>query len=128
MSRAHLKSERGAVAVEFALVVPVLFLLIFGVVEFGNIYNVQIQLTSAAREGAREMALGGDAAAARAAAISAAPTLSPAMTPSQVAVTPAACAPSQNTTVSITYPVSSITGLFPTGVTLRGSAVMRCGG
>lgn len=121
-------SERGAVAVEFALVIPVLLLLVFGIVEFGNIYNVQIQVTSAAREGAREMALGGSPEAARIAAVGAAPALRPAMRASQVTVSPSTCAPSQNATVSIRYPVSSITGLFSTGVTLEGRAVMRCGG
>lgn len=126
MSR--LKSERGAVAVEFALVVPVLFLLIFGVVEFGNIYNVQLQLTAAAREGAREMAINGTPATARTVTIAAAPTLNPRLQTGQVAVSPTTCAATQNATVVLTYPVRSITGLFATGVTLEGRAVMRCGG
>lgn len=45
--------QKGAVAVEFALVLPVLILLLFGTIEFGLLlYNNQI-LTNASREGAR---------------------------------------------------------------------------
>jgi Flp pilus assembly protein TadG len=47
------KDDRGATIVEFAIVLPVLLLLIFGTIEFGLlIYNKQI-LTNASREGAR---------------------------------------------------------------------------
>ena len=41
--------ERGAAAVEFALIVPILILMILGLVEFARAYNVQISLTNAAR-------------------------------------------------------------------------------
>ena len=50
-------SERGAVAVEFALILPLLVMLVFGIVDFGRAYNAQITLTQAAREGARMAAL-----------------------------------------------------------------------
>jgi len=51
--RRHLKTERGAAAVEFALVLPVLVLLLFGVIEFGLLMFNKAVLTNAAREGAR---------------------------------------------------------------------------
>lgn len=45
--------SRGAAAIEFALILPVLILLLFGTVEFGLLlYNQQI-ITNASREGAR---------------------------------------------------------------------------
>lgn len=47
------RSERGASAVEFAIVLPVLFLIIAGIVDFGRYFFFQIQLSNAAREGAR---------------------------------------------------------------------------
>jgi Flp pilus assembly protein TadG len=50
--------ERGAAAVEFALLLPLLLLLVFGIVDFGRALNAQITLTQAAREGARLAALG----------------------------------------------------------------------
>jgi Flp pilus assembly pilin Flp len=45
--------ENGANAVEFALVLPVLLMLVFGGITGGWLYNQQQQLTHAAREGAR---------------------------------------------------------------------------
>jgi Flp pilus assembly protein TadG len=50
--------DRGSVAVEFALLLPVLLLLIFGVIDFGRAINAQITLTQAAREGVRLAAFG----------------------------------------------------------------------
>ena len=47
------KSEKGASAVELALILPILILLIFGIVEFGIAFNNYITITHAAREGAR---------------------------------------------------------------------------
>jgi len=47
------RSQRGAAAVEMAVLLPVLVLIIFGTVEFGTyLYNQQV-LTNASREGAR---------------------------------------------------------------------------
>jgi len=50
--------DRGAAAVEFALLLPVLLLIVFGLIDFGRALNAQITLTQAAREGARLDALG----------------------------------------------------------------------
>ena len=61
--RAAADRQSGAAAVELALVLPILLVLVFGIVDFGRAYNAQISLTQAAREGARVRALGGDAAA-----------------------------------------------------------------
>jgi len=47
------RSDRGAAAVEFALVAPILILLVVGIAEFGRAYNVQNSLSAAAREGVR---------------------------------------------------------------------------
>ena len=78
--------DRGSVAVEFALLLPVLLLLIFGVIDFGRAINAQITLTQAAREGVRLAALGYSTAAVTTRAQSAATGLSPVPT---VTVTPA---------------------------------------
>jgi Flp pilus assembly protein TadG len=47
------RSQRGAVALEFALVLPVLLLLVFGIIEFGFAYHAWDATQNAAREGAR---------------------------------------------------------------------------
>jgi Flp pilus assembly protein TadG len=49
--------DRGAAAVEFALVLPVLLLVIFGIIDFGRLLYAKITLAEAAREGARAAAL-----------------------------------------------------------------------
>jgi len=51
--------RRGASAVEFAIVAPVFFLLIFGMFEFGRMIMVQQLLTNAARSGARVAVIDG---------------------------------------------------------------------
>jgi Flp pilus assembly protein TadG len=45
--------ERGAVAVEFAIIVPILLLLVFGVIQFGFFLAQQTTLNGAVRTGAR---------------------------------------------------------------------------
>ena len=56
--RERMGAEGGAAAVEMALVLPLLFLLVFGIIEFGFIFNRWITVTHAAREGVRLLALG----------------------------------------------------------------------
>jgi len=55
-----IKSEKGASAVEFALILPILIMLVFGIFWFGIAYNNYIALTHAAREGARLAAVNMD--------------------------------------------------------------------
>jgi len=50
--------EDGAAAVEFALVLPILALLVFAIIDFGRIFFEQSTLSGAAREGVRLVALG----------------------------------------------------------------------
>lgn len=53
MTRRTRRSERGASAVEFAIVAPLLFLLLFGIIEFARAISVYTAVSTAAREGAR---------------------------------------------------------------------------
>lgn len=54
------KNEKAQSTVEFALVLPLLLILLLGIVEFGWFLNAKITITSAAREGARVYAIYGD--------------------------------------------------------------------
>ena len=59
---ALLCANRGTSALEFAIIVPVLVLLIFGGLQFGNTLNNYEALSAATRAGARQLALSrGDA-------------------------------------------------------------------
>ena len=48
-----LRGERGAIAVEFAIILPVLILLILGGMDMGHRYYIQYLTSNASREGAR---------------------------------------------------------------------------
>lgn len=128
--------ERGAAAVEFAFIVPVLIVLVLGIAEFGRAYNVQTTLTQAARAGVRSAALYNNPATARQAAKDAAlPMLT--LTDSQVSFTPGttplcptttSTSPAPNVSVTITYPLPFMTSFFGSSITLKGKGVMKCNG
>ena len=52
-----LKNESGQSAVEFALVVPLLLLVIIGILHFGKVMNYWLDLNHVASEGARKAAV-----------------------------------------------------------------------
>ena len=56
---AVIRSNRGQAVIEFALVLPLLLLLCFGITEFGRAWMTMNILTSAAREGVRLAAVTG---------------------------------------------------------------------
>ena len=57
-SESKLRNEKGASAVEFALVLPIFLMLVLGIFQFGIAFNNWIAITHAAREGARLAAVG----------------------------------------------------------------------
>lgn len=61
--------QRGAAALEFALVAPVLLLMMLGMIDFGLRLNAEAVVANAARDGARVASLGGDSGQVKAAAL-----------------------------------------------------------
>lgn len=121
----RLRSQQGAAVVEFALVLPILLLFVFGIVEFGRAYNAQLTLTHAAREGVRVRALGGTTAATTTA------TQNAAVPYTGVSVAVGACTPGSATQVTATRPFQWIfmpPGLSFSNYTQVGTGVMRCTG
>jgi Flp pilus assembly protein TadG len=55
--RNRLTEERGQTMAEFAIVLPILVVLLFGIVQFGVLFNNYVTLTDAARAGARAAAV-----------------------------------------------------------------------
>jgi hypothetical protein len=96
------RGERGQSLVEFAMVVPLLLLLVFGVIDFGRLLMNQVTLTNAVREGARLASVGGTSGEVTSRVQTTAPGLSP-----SVSYSPAV--PGQNLTVSATATVNFIT-------------------
>lgn len=121
------RSERGAAAVEFALLLPVLLMLVLGTIEFGRVYNAQITLTNAARDGVRVMAISNDPTGAKTAAKNAAASISTTIPNSDITLSTQVCSTGAQVTLTISYTLSSITGIagpFP----MTGKGVMLCGG
>lgn len=120
-------SERGAAAVEFAILLPVLLMLVLGTIEFGRAYNAQITLTNAARDGVRVMAIANDPGGAQTAAKNAAASVSTTIPTSDVTLSTNVCSTGAQVTLTIKYTLSTITGIagpFP----MTGKGVMLCGG
>jgi Flp pilus assembly protein TadG len=52
------KNQQGQAAVEFALVLPILVLLLFGIIQLGIVFNDYLSVTDAVRAGSRKAAVG----------------------------------------------------------------------
>ncbi len=55
--RRQLREERGQAMVEFAIVLPIFIVLLFGIIQFGIVFNNYETLTDATRAGARAAAV-----------------------------------------------------------------------
>lgn len=60
------RSESGVAAIELAIVLPLLVLILFGIITFGTVFYNYIVITNAAREGARWGSINSDATAGNA--------------------------------------------------------------
>lgn len=142
LSKCARSKERGAAAVELALVLPLLLVMVLGIAEFGRAFNVQVSLSEAARQASRYAAVHCiapyDSAcdnAARDAGIAAAPSVP--LTRANISVaypSGSVCPAGNNVTVTINYTTTWMTGFpalvpgMPTGLGIKGLGVMRCGG
>ena len=118
--------ERGAATVEFALVLPIVFLVLLAVVQVVAIGRDRLLLAQAARAGAREASVQASSDAVVQAARAAAPELDPARLRVEVSRTGVRGSP---VTVSLAYdvPVAGVLAgwLLPSTVTLRASVTAR---
>lgn len=125
------QGERGNAIIEFAVVLPILLLVLFGITEFGRALMTANVLAAAAREGVRVAAVGGDSTAvkARVNAVLTAANVTPSTTNGIVITGPDA---SKAITVTVASDFAIIPkGVFttwthvPTTFRLQGSSVMR---
>lgn len=119
------RRDRGAVALEFALIVPLLLILSMAIIEFGRAYNVVISLQGAAREGARVLAIGN--LEPDLAAVDAAVRGSTTFSIDTITPTPCTVAGGQANVVVREGFRFGIPFLPRWSVTLSGDAAMRCG-
>lgn len=129
--RSYRRNRRGASAVEFAMVAPVFFLLIFGMVEYGRMVMVQQVITNASREGARRAVLDGSTTAGVQSAVTSY-LESGGIKNAEITVTPdppSSAAFGAPVTVSVSVAFSQVSWLpspmYLGNTTLRASTVMR---
>lgn len=127
------RDERGSVVVEFALILPVFFMVIFAIWEFGRIYQTINAITAGAREGARLGAVfekpWEQHAAIKGRADTVAATMFGVQRSDSVTVV---CGEGNCNTVTVTVflkmqgttPLLSLLG-YPDGLPLRGQAIFR---
>lgn len=109
-------SDHGASLVEFALVAPLLFLLLFGMIEFGWLVAQNLEVNHIAREVGRVASVGdpdgGIAGVACGGAIASIDS---------VVMSPGSADAGDTATVTVTAPVQQISGLFGWAVAGNGS-------
>ena len=119
--RSRTARDSGASAVELALLMPILVVLLFGIAQLGLALSAKVSVTHAAREGARLAAVGASDADVIAAAKARAGALNPALV--QVTVGPASRAVGEQVTVTVSYPFSAFgLGPLPTPTPQAGTA------
>jgi Flp pilus assembly protein TadG len=120
---------RGAVLAEFALVLPLLVLLVFGIIQFSIAFNRYQGIHAAAREGARTASLSTSTVPQIQARVTEALAGISFDTAHSTTVAPGPCAnrQGQQVTVTVTAPHTIQVPLLPTTtITLTGQGVFRC--
>ena len=123
----NFKNNKGAALVEMAIILPLLFLIVFGIFEFGRAMVITNSLTNAAREGARRAAVSPPPIDVEAFVRSAIPFD---QTGLEVTADPESPTPGSGSPVKITVtlpftPVTDFIIALDDGITLRGEASMR---
>ncbi|MEH7501322.1 TadE family protein [Neobacillus drentensis] len=122
-----MKSEKGQSLVEFALIVPLLIILLFGIIDFGRIFHVYLTIDHAGREAARAASIGKDDTTVINTAVNDASSIG--LTAGKVGVSPSGARDSgTNITITINYPINFLTpviGNIVGPITLTDTTVMR---
>ena len=115
--------------VEFALVIPVLLLIVIGIIEFGFMFSSYLTLTNASREAARYISLGGDDVGAILRANNVAVNTDPNRMTIKIAPTSSSRSRGDSVTVEITYAHDFLTpfmdALLGSNFNLKVKATMR---
>jgi Flp pilus assembly protein TadG len=108
------RAQKGQTMAEFALVLPLLALLLFGVIQFGIAFNNYITLTDAVRAGARKGAVGRHLADPKGSVVAQVRAAATSLKPSDLAIdVQSTWQPGEEVRVEASYPYSiSLLGLI----------------
>lgn len=130
------RRERGAAAVEMAIVLPLLLLVIGGIVDFGRLFYAQIIVTSGAREGVRLVAMNASNADATTRVAEATPGLPGGLAPPSYARCPTSPSPTDLAAATVRSAkfdwlvLNALSGVIPGSSvpvpTPNSTAKMRC--
>lgn len=127
-----LSGERGVSAVEFGLLLPLLLVILLGVIDYGWVFFVRLNMTNAAREGARVGVTRDDGVTAQTDATTAANNYLAAagITGGDVVVTSTnpETEPNESVVVTVTYnnfPNHALVNFVPVPASMTVSAQMR---
>lgn len=129
MLRKLKQGEQGQALVEMALVLPLFFLLLFGVIEMGRIGYAYLTISNAVREGARTAAIGGSDLDIRNKINNSAANLDAELLIINISPLEDYRQSGQDTTVQVSYPVQLVIPLIgnivPNPVVVSANLVMR---
>lgn len=124
MTRRLHSDRRGSIAAEFALVIPLLLLMSFGIIEFGRTMWVRNSLQSAVEDAARCYALKRPECAtiADVKIYAASKAMGVPIAADAFAAAPAACGSVSGKQVTVTYPFTSVVPVIPLDYTINARA------
>ena len=129
MMRKIRQAEHGQAIVEMALVLPIFLLLLFGVIEMGQVGYAYITVANAARSGGRIAAVGGSDSDINTAVLNGAPALNPASLQVTIDPSQAQRQSGESVSVQVSYPVQLIipviSNLIPNPIVVNSRIVMR---
>jgi Flp pilus assembly protein TadG len=126
--RIQIRNEQGQTMTEFALVLPVLALILFAVIQFGIVFNNYVTLTDATRAGARRAAVSRQDPNRDSAVIAAVRNSASDLDSSKLSVPPPSSSwtPGTDVTVTASYPYSiSLLGMVVKSGQLKSTTTER---
>ncbi|ADK15933.1 MULTISPECIES: TadE/TadG family type IV pilus assembly protein [Clostridium] len=125
----NLKNEKGQALVEFAIILPILLLIVMGIVQFGMVINSYITIENASREGARAGIIGSTDQEIQYLIVTTSPNLDPKNLTVTITPSESSRRSGDSLIVKVTYKynltVPIISSLFNNVIVLNGQTTMR---
>lgn len=122
-----MRTQKGQSLVEFALILPLLLLILFGIMDFGRLFHVYLTIDHAGREAARSASIGQNDTVVKKTAVDDAVDIG--LTVDKVVINPSGSRSSGNdVTITITYPITFLTpivGSIVGPITIKDTTIMR---